>query len=46
MVKFSEDSPFLQDHGDGQPSALCSQHVRSLELLKAIVQVALPSCFF
>ncbi|CAM9817192.1 unnamed protein product [Ectocarpus sp. 6 AP-2014] len=39
MVKFSEDSPFLQDDGDGQPSAICSQHIRSLELLKAIVQV-------
>lgn len=39
MVQFSEESPFLQDEGDGQPSAVCSQHVRSLELLKTIVQV-------
>ena len=40
MVQFSEESPFLQDEGDGQPSAVCSQHVRSLELLKTIVQVS------
>eukprot|EP00903_Cladosiphon_okamuranus_P005911 g5844.t1 len=39
MVKFSEESPFLQDEGDGPASAVCSQHVRSLELLKTIVQV-------
>ncbi|CAM9386693.1 unnamed protein product [Hapterophycus canaliculatus] len=39
MVRFSQECPFLQDEGDGQPSAVCSQHVRSLELLKTIVQV-------
>lgn len=42
MVKFSEESPFLQDDDSGQPSAVCSQHVRSLELLKTIVQVGPP----
>jgi len=39
MVKYSDESPFLQDEGDGAPSAVCSQHVRSLELLKTIIQV-------
>eukprot|EP00752_Nemacystus_decipiens_P007146 g6399.t1 len=39
MVQFSEESPFL-DEGDGTAqSAVCSQHVRSLGLLKTIVQV-------
>lgn len=46
MVQFSEESPFLQDEGDGQPSAVCSQHVRSLELLKTIVQVGPLGCYW
>lgn len=38
-MRYTDPSPFLQDEGDGVPSAVCSQHVRSLELLKTIIQV-------
>ncbi|CAN0197809.1 unnamed protein product [Pylaiella littoralis] len=39
MVKYSVESPFLQDDGDGRPSPICSQHVRGLEILTTLVQV-------
>lgn len=40
MVVFSEVSPFMQDEDDGNsPEAVGSQHIRSMELLKSVVQV-------
>lgn len=39
MVNFSEESPFLQDDGSDNPTALCSTHKRSLALLRTIMQV-------
>ena len=42
MVVFSERSPFLQDEDGNDPVAVGSQHIRSLKLLKSIVQVRVP----
>lgn len=39
MVKFCEESPFVQDENEDNLNAAASQHLRSLKLLKIIVQV-------
>eukprot|EP00904_Undaria_pinnatifida_P005839 jgi/Undpi1/2385/HiC_scaffold_13.g05766.m1 len=39
MVVFSEITPFLQDEDGNNPDAVASQHIRSLRLLKSLVQI-------